>query len=106
MGTKKGMGFRLGAFALAGLLASCAKPREAQLVREIESLKGKTQHEVVRLLGSPRVVDSSASPSERIWGYYQMPLRSDENSSPRQRTVLIVLTKRDTVFVVADVRIP
>ncbi len=87
-------------------LSSCTVQQEPKHLHEIQSLKGKTMQDVVLLLGSPRVVDSSASATERIWGYYQVMVRSDANVSPRQRTVLIVFSRHDTSFVVEEVRIP
>lgn len=64
-------------------------------------------HDVHALLGAPRVIDSSgSSPSERIWGYYQVPMQSAEESTTRQRTVLVLFRWRDTSFVVDEVRIP
>ncbi len=91
---------------MAVLCASCMHERQARDVGEIEALRGKTSRDVLALLGTPRVIDSTASPTERIWGYYQVPLRSDHQGSPRQRTVLIVFVKEDSLFIVRDVRIP
>lgn len=91
---------------LGFVLCACAEQQEAKDAHEIESLKGKTMQDVVRLLGIPRVVDSSASATERIWGYYQVRVRSNANTEPRQRTVLIVFKKRDSSYLVDDVRIP
>jgi hypothetical protein len=87
-------------------LWSCAERQEAKRVQEIESLKGKTMQDVLHVLGAPRVVDSSASAAERIWGYYQVMVRSNGTTKPRQRTVLIVFQKRDSSFIVEEVRIP
>lgn len=91
---------------LVCFFGACTQPREAHRMQEVEGLRGKTSADVIRLLGTPRVVDSSASPTERIWGYYHVPLRSDDRAQPRQRTVLIVFSKRDSLLVVDDVRIP
>ncbi len=87
-------------------LISCVERQEAKHEQEIESLKGKTMQDVLHALGTPRVVDSSASAAERIWGYYQVMVRSTATAAPRQRTVLVVFTKRDSSFIVTEVRIP
>ncbi|MCW5895219.1 MAG: hypothetical protein KIT50_06430 [Bacteroidetes bacterium] len=73
---------------------------------DLQSLKGKTERDVLALLGPPRVIDSSAASGERIWGYYQMPVVDEDNEKPRQRTVLIVMRGRDAGLVVDEVRIP
>ena len=72
----------------------------------IENLKGKSASHVLALLGSPRVIDTTSSRSERIWGYYQVAVKSDDNEEPRQRTVLIVMRTRDAVLIVDEVRVP
>jgi len=69
-------------------------------------LNGKSAGEVLSILGSPKIVDSTSSSTEQIWGYYQVMVRSEVDAKPRQRTVLLVLTKKDTALVVEKVRIP
>ncbi len=80
--------------------------KPVQRIEELQALKGKSMHEVLQILGNPKVIDSSASASERIWGYYQVMIRSEVDAKPRQRTVLVVLRKHASDFVVDDVRIP
>lgn len=103
------MTLRVGAFSallLAFIVASCMEQKSVHRFDDLQGLKGKTERDVLALLGSPRVIDSSASSGERIWGYYQMPVVSEGNEKPRHRTVLIVLRSRDAGFVVDEVRIP
>ncbi len=80
--------------------------KPVQRLEDLSSLKGKSFQHVLDLLGSPTVVDSSTSDNERIWGYYQVMVRSETDAKPRQRTVLVVLRKKETTFVVDEVRIP
>jgi hypothetical protein len=80
--------------------------KPVQRIEELQALKGKSTHEVMQVLGNPKVIDSSASANERIWGYYQVMIRSEVDAKPRQRTVLVVLRKREAEFVVDEVRIP
>lgn len=94
------------AFLLAIAFVSCMDKKPVHRFDDLQSLKGKTERDVLALLGSPRVIDSSASSGERIWGYYQMPVVSEDNEKPRHRTVLIVLRGRDADIVVDEVRIP
>lgn len=88
------------------LLISCMESKPVRRLEELEALKGKSEGEVVRVLGTPQVVDSSASSRERIWGYYQMMIRSEVDAKPRQRTVLLVFRKQDGNFSVDEVRVP
>jgi hypothetical protein len=80
--------------------------KPVQRIEELQALKGKSAQEVLQALGNPKVIDSSASANERIWGYYQVMIRSEVDAKPRQRTVLVVLRKHDAMFVVDEVRIP
>ena len=88
------------------LFVSCREQKPVQRIEELQALKGKSMQEVLQILGNPKVIDSSASASERIWGYYQVMIRSEVDAKPRQRTVLVVLRKHASDFVVDDVRIP
>lgn len=88
------------------LLHGCMQQKPVQRLEELSSLKGKSSQHVLDLLGSPAVVDSSTSDNERIWGYYQVMVRSETDAKPRQRTVLIVLRKHEKDFFVEEVRIP
>jgi hypothetical protein len=91
---------------LCFLFASCMEQKPVQRIEELEALKGKPMGEVLQALGNPKVIDSSASPNERIFGYYQVMIRSEVDAKPRQRTVLVVLRKHTGDFVVDEVRIP
>lgn len=98
---------RLCAALMCGaLFVSCLDQKPVKRMDELEALRGKSSGEVLSLLGSPKVVDSTSSPTERIWGYYQVMVRSEVDAKPRQRTVLIVLSQKDTALVVEKVRIP
>ena len=88
------------------VLSSCMVEKPVKRLEELQSLRGKPTTDVLALLGEPKVIDSSASSSERIWGYYQVMIRSEVDAKPRQRTVLVVLRKKETQFIVYEVRIP
>ncbi|MER3522928.1 MAG: hypothetical protein C4326_02380 [Ignavibacteria bacterium] len=85
---------------------ACLQHEPPKRLEHILALKGKAMHEVHALLGAPRVIDSAASPTERIWGYYQVAMQSARESTTQQRTVLVLFRRRDTSFVVEEVRIP
>ncbi len=80
--------------------------KPVQRLEELSALKGTSSQHVLDILGLPAVVDSSTSDAERIWGYYQVMVRSETDAKPRQRTVLVVLRKHNADFVVHEVRIP
>lgn len=88
------------------LFGSCMEQKPVKHIEELEELKGKTTRDVLQVLGNPKVIDSSAAANECIWGYYQVMIRSEVDAKPRQRTVLVVLRKRESEFVVDEVRIP
>lgn len=96
----------LGILVAALVLQSCMEQKPVKRLEELSALKGKSAQEVLQALGSPRVIDSSASASERIWGYYQVMIRSEVDAKPRQRTVLVVFKKYERDFIVNEVRIP
>ena len=91
---------------LSLILLSCMEQKPVKRIEELEVLKGKSTHDVLQALGTPKVIDSSATANERIWGYYQVMIRSEVDAKPRQRTVLIVLRKHNAEFEVDEVRIP
>jgi hypothetical protein len=88
------------------LFVACLDQKPVKRLEELEALNGKSAGEVLSILGSPKIVDSTSSSTEQIWGYYQVMVRSEVDAKPRQRTVLLVLTKKDTALVVEKVRIP
>jgi hypothetical protein len=92
------------AIVLSMTVLACMEQKPVQRLEELQSLKGKSMHDVLQALGNPKVVDSSAN--ERILGYYQVMIRSEVDAKPRQRTVLVVLRKSSADFVVEEVRIP
>ncbi len=88
------------------VLSACVAEKPVKRLEELQALRGKPPEDVLGLLGEPKVIDSSASSSERIWGYYQVMIRSEVDAKPRQRTVLVVLRKKETQFIVTEVRMP
>ncbi len=96
----------LGILLAALVLQSCMEQKPVKRLEELYALKGKSAREVLQALGAPHVIDSSASSNERIWGYYQVMVRSEVDAKPRQRTVLVVLRKKESEFAVDEVRIP
>lgn len=92
--------------ACALLVYGCMDEKPSRPIEEVRALKGKTTQEVLARLGEPRVVDTTASPREQIWGYYQMMVIDESETTPRQRTVLIIFRKEGGEFRAVEVKIP
>lgn len=101
-----GGGVGAGLFLLALLVAGCLDEQPAHLMEDIHALKGKSPVEVRTQLGEPRVIDTTAGSHELIWGYYQKLIAAPNETTPRQRTILIVFRKHDEEWLVSDVKTP